>query len=148
MVSAPNRYRFGTGRWGAKPIWIEADPVRLAQIISNLVDNAAKYTPEDGHISVAVSSEEHHVLLEVRDTGVGISADQARGIFQPFTQLPGSSESFAGGLGLGLALVLSLTELHGGAVNVVSAGQGQGSCFTVSVAHSTCLADPIQEPGN
>ena len=116
---------------GAKPIWIEADPVRLAQIISNLVDNAAKYTPEDGHISVAVSSEEHHVLLEVRDTGVGISADQARGIFQPFTQLPGSSESFAGGLGLGLALVLSLTELHGGAVNVVSAGQGQGSCFTV-----------------
>ncbi len=89
-------------------------PVHLAQIISNLVDNAAKYTPETGHISVAVTSEGDEVLLEVRDTGVGIRAERALAIFEPFTQMHESSNSFAGGLGVGLALVRSLTELHGG----------------------------------
>ena len=114
--------------------------MRLAQVVSNLVDNAAKYTPEKGHISVAVSSEGTEATLAVRDTGIGIPAERAQSIFQPFTQLAESGEMSAGGLGLGLALVRSLTELHGGAVQVVSAGPGQGSCFTVRCTPSVEVA--------
>ncbi|MEO6237576.1 MAG: ATP-binding protein, partial [Vicinamibacterales bacterium] len=116
---------------GTEPVWILADAIRVAQIVSNLVDNAAKYTEDNGHISVALSTEGDEVLLQVSDTGVGIPAERRQEIFQPFTQLYGSSGSFAGGLGLGLALVRSLTELHGGSVSVTSAGHDQGCCFTV-----------------
>jgi signal transduction histidine kinase len=116
---------------GADPILLEADPVRLAQVVSNLVDNAVKYTPENGNIFVAVSAEGSEAMVAVRDTGIGVPADRAQSIFQPFTQLGDASDMSAGGLGLGLALVRSLTELHGGAVQVVSAGPGEGSCFTV-----------------
>ena len=116
---------------GDEPIVLEGDPVRLAQVVSNLVDNAVKYTPENGHIFVAVSAEGTEATLAVRDTGIGLPSEKAESIFQPFTQLANASEMSAGGLGLGLALVRSLTELHGGAVQVVSAGPGEGSCFTV-----------------
>lgn len=116
---------------GVEPMWVEGDPVRLTQVISNLVDNAAKYTPDSGRISVVVSSERNDVVVVVRDTGVGIPAEQAERIFEPFTQLNPIHDSAAGGLGLGLALVRSLAELHGGRVEVVSAGPNQGSCFTV-----------------
>jgi signal transduction histidine kinase len=116
---------------GGQPMWVDADAIRLAQVVSNLVDNAAKYTPEKGRISVAVTAECDEVVVAVRDSGVGVPADRAQSIFEPFTQLPESRESSAGGLGLGLALVRRLTELHGGAVKVVSAGKDQGSCFTV-----------------
>ena len=116
---------------GDEPIVLEGDPVRLAQVVSNLVDNAVKYHPENGHIFVAVSAEGTEATLAVRDTGIGLPSEKAESIFQPFTQLANASEMSAGGLGLGLALVRSLTELHGGAVQVVSAGPGEGSCFTV-----------------
>jgi signal transduction histidine kinase len=116
---------------GAEPVWVDGDPVRLAQVVSNLVANAAKYTPVDGHISVALSSASDYAVLDVSDTGLGIPADRAQSIFQPFAQLHGSGGSFAGGLGLGLAIVQSLTELHGGTVSVVSGGPGEGSRFTV-----------------
>jgi signal transduction histidine kinase len=116
---------------GEDPIFVYADPVRLAQVVSNLVDNAAKYTPERGNITVALSSDDEEVMVVVRDTGVGIPSARAQSIFEPFTQLPQSRQVSAGGLGLGLALVKSLTELHGGLVTVVSGGPDQGSSFTV-----------------
>jgi signal transduction histidine kinase len=125
---------------GAEPVWVDADPVRLAQAVSNLVDNAAKYTPENGRMSVTVSFEGDHAIVAVSDSGVGVPAERAESIFEAFTQLPESRESCAGGLGLGLALVRKLTELHGGTVDVVSAGKDQGSCFTLRL--------PMRRPAN
>jgi signal transduction histidine kinase len=116
---------------GSEPLIVEADPVRLAQVVSNLVDNAAKYTPENGRISVAVSSDNGDAIISVRDTGVGIPAERAQSIFEPFTQLRQSHDASAGGLGIGLALVRRLSELHGGAVKVISDGPNRGSCFIV-----------------
>ena len=116
---------------GDAPIIVEADEVRLAQVVSNLVDNAAKYTPDNGHISVGLIREGEEVEIVVRDSGVGIPPEQIAGIFDAFTQLEGSQVASAGGLGLGLALVKSLTELHGGAVTVVSEGRDRGSAFHI-----------------
>jgi signal transduction histidine kinase len=116
---------------GTEPIFVDADPVRLAQVVSNLVDNAAKYTPVNGHLSVTVSQNGDEVAVAVHDTGLGIAADQALNIFEAFNQLPETRRLSAGGLGLGLPLVRRLTEMHGGTVSLVSAGLGRGSCFTV-----------------
>lgn len=116
---------------GAVPILVDADPVRLAQVVSNLVDNAAKYTPERGTITIALSVEGEEAVVAVRDTGFGIPQAQAQRIFEPFAQLSNSRHASAGGVGLGLALVKRLTELHGGHVTVASDGPGQGSCFTI-----------------
>lgn len=116
---------------GSAPVIVEADGVRLAQVVSNLVDNAAKYTPEKGHISVALLRAGDEVELVVRDSGVGIPPERTARIFDAFTQLEESRGASAGGLGLGLALVKSLTELHGGAVTVVSEGLDRGSSFYV-----------------
>jgi signal transduction histidine kinase len=95
--------------------------------------------PENGHIFVAVSSEGSEATVAVRDSGIGVPAERAQSIFQPFTQLPDASDMSAGGLGLGLALVRTLTELHGGAVQVVSGGPGEGSCFTVRLSLRSTL---------
>jgi signal transduction histidine kinase len=116
---------------GPDPILIDADPVRLAQVVSNLVDNAAKYTPEQGTITVALSVQGDEAVVAVSDTGLGIPLAEARRIFEPFAQLPDSRHASAGGVGLGLALVKRLTELHDGHVNVTSDGPGQESCFTI-----------------
>jgi len=117
---------------GEDPILLEADPVRLAQIVSNLVDNARKYTPADGTISVELRRSKDEVVFEVRDTGVGIPAESVNSIFEPFTQLPFAQPGGGPpGLGLGLPLVRCYAELHGGHVSVTSAGAGRGSCFTI-----------------
>jgi signal transduction histidine kinase len=116
---------------GHEPVWIDGDPVRLAQVLSNLLDNAAKYTPEKGRISVAVTTEAAGVTVDVRDTGMGIEPDEMTRIFEPMTQLLESRAWSAGGLGLGLSLVRGITELHGGTVRVKSTGAGRGSCFSV-----------------
>ena len=115
---------------GDEPIVIEADPTRLAQIVSNLVDNASKYTTESGRIAVSLSKEDGQVVVMVRDSGVGIPLDHATQIFEPFSQLSNARKS-NGGIGLGLALVKSLTEMHGGTVTVASNGQNEGSCFSI-----------------
>jgi signal transduction histidine kinase len=128
---------------GTEAIFVDADPVRLAQVVSNLIDNAAKYTPVNGHLSVTVSHYGDEAAVAVLDTGLGIAADQLLNIFEPFNQLPESRASSAGGLGLGLPLVRRLTEMHGGTVSLVSPGLGRGSCFTVrlpsrrATAHTT-----------
>jgi PAS domain S-box-containing protein len=118
-------------------VQVEGDPARLAQVVSNLLNNAAKYTEEGGRIWLTVepASERRRrpreVLLRVRDTGVGIAADMLPSIFEMFTQVQGSVSRSEGGLGVGLTLVRSLVELHGGSVTALSEGLGQGSEFVV-----------------
>ena len=114
---------------GHEPILLDADPVRLTQIVSNLLDNAAKYTPEGGEIAISAAASGGEARVAVRDTGVGIGAAELHDIFDWRTQ--GWPEVRAQGAGLGLTLVRSLAELHGGTVQASSDGPGQGSCFTV-----------------
>jgi two-component system, chemotaxis family, CheB/CheR fusion protein len=110
---------------------LEADPVRLEQILVNLLTNAAKYTPAGGSIDLIVELEGQEVLFRVRDNGVGILPEALSRMFDLFAQGDRSLDRSEGGLGIGLTLVKSLAELHGGTVTAVSAGPGKGSEFTV-----------------
>lgn len=117
------------------PIWVEGDATRLAQVVSNLLQNATKFTPRGGKIVVLVSREKNdpRVTLVIRDTGVGIEPELLAHIFEPFMQADRSLERSRGGLGLGLALVKGLVELHGGEVCATSRGINQGAEFRVSL---------------
>jgi len=121
-----------------EPIWLFGDPVRLTQIVANIVNNAAKYTPPGGRIEVEAEREGDKLVLHVRDNGVGISGDMMPRVFDLFAQTDGQIRLSEGGLGIGLALVRSLVELHGGRVHARSAGVGRGSEFTLTLP----LADP------
>ena len=110
---------------------VSGDAKRLVQVIANLLANAAKYTPEAGNIRLAMQVEQAQVVLTVQDDGIGMAADLIPHVFELFVQAERSSDRSAGGLGLGLALVRSLVELHGGKASCASAGLGQGSVFTV-----------------
>lgn len=111
---------------------VVADPARLTQIISNLVMNSVKYTPRDGRIQVSArAAEDGHLELKVEDNGVGISQELMPEVFDMFTQDKRTIDRSEGGLGLGLALVKRLVELHGGTVDAQSAGSGRGATFTV-----------------
>ncbi len=114
------------------PIWLNADAARLEQVVTNLLTNAAKYTPEGGRISISAAREEAFAVLRVRDNGIGISAEFLPIVFELFSQAERSSERAQGGLGVGLALVKRLVELHQGTVSVASK-LGQGSEFIVSL---------------
>jgi signal transduction histidine kinase len=107
--------------------WCNADPVRLSQVVANLLTNAAKYTNPGGAISLTVSGDDDEVILAVRDNGIGISAELLPRVFDIFEQ----GQRPAGGLGIGLALVKNLTALHGGKVTATSAGPGDGSEFAI-----------------
>src|SRR5206468_659484 len=120
-----------------EPIWLEADATRLEQILTNLLDNAAKYTPPKGHIAVMASREENDVLLRVRDTGLGISPEMLPRVFDLFAQADPSLAHSQGGLGIGLTLVQKLTELHGGTVTIHSEGLGQGTEVVVRLPLGT-----------
>lgn len=115
------------------PIWVEGDPVRLNQIIDNLISNAVKYTPEDGSITFALEREDGQATLRVRDTGVGIESELLPHIFDVFRQSKQSLDRSCGGLGLGLALVKSLVELHGGSIEAKSQGKNRGAEFVVRI---------------
>lgn len=116
---------------GTEPIHLEADPVRISQVMLNLLENASRYTPAGGRIAVHLARRAHQVHITVTDSGSGIPPEQLTRIFEPFTQLSHPNGERRRGLGLGLPLVRSLTELHGGTVHATSAGPGRGSCFTV-----------------
>jgi PAS domain S-box-containing protein len=112
-------------------LWIQADETRLEQILTNLLHNALKFTPADGRIMVAVMSEGPDVLLRVEDTGAGIPAALLPRIFDLFVQEQRGLDGAGAGLGIGLALVKRLVDLHGGRIDVTSAGPGRGSAFTI-----------------
>ncbi|HUQ29367.1 MAG TPA: CHASE3 domain-containing protein [Usitatibacter sp.] len=113
------------------PVFLQADPIRLGQVISNLLNNAAKFTPAGGEISLSASVEPGWVSLRVKDNGAGIDPQRLNDVFGLFTQLDQSIERQHSGLGIGLALVRRLTELHGGTVEARSDGAGKGSEFIV-----------------
>lgn len=115
------------------PIYVDGDPVRLAQVIGNLLHNAAKYTPENGAIAVVVRLVGDSVVIRVSDNGDGISASALLRIFDLFNQEDRSLNRSQGGLGIGLSVVRSMVELHGGKVEVHSGGVGQGSEFIVTL---------------
>jgi PAS domain S-box-containing protein len=114
-----------------EPVSLDADLTRLAQVFGNLLTNSAKYTERGGRIWLSAAREGDRVAVAVRDTGIGIPAYALRTIFDMFSQVDRSIERSTGGLGIGLALVKGLVEMHGGTVEAVSPGQGQGSTFTV-----------------
>jgi signal transduction histidine kinase/DNA-binding response OmpR family regulator len=114
-----------------EPLWVNADPTRLAQVLANLLNNAAKYTPEGGAVSLTAVREDGEVVFRVKDTGVGIPHGMLGSVFEPFTQLDRTLDRAQGGLGIGLTLVKRLVELHGGRVEAHSAGPGHGSEFVV-----------------
>ena len=126
------RHRF-TVQMTAESAQVHGDRVRLVQVIANLLDNAAKYTPEGGQIILSLSAGNDRINLDVRDNGIGVAAGLRPHVFDLFAQGDRSPDRVQGGLGLGLALVKSLVELHGGSVAVQSDGVGMGSCFTVSL---------------
>jgi CheY-like chemotaxis protein len=115
----------------SEPIWVDGDAARLAQVVANLLNNAAKYTEEGGQIWLTAERTGNEAIIRVRDSGIGIPADLLPRVFDPFIQEERSPDRAHGGLGIGLALVRSLVELHGGRVEVSSAGRGQGSEFVL-----------------
>jgi CheY-like chemotaxis protein len=120
-----------------EPIEVDADLVRLSQILSNLLNNAAKYTPPDGRITLTAGREGDAAVIRVSDTGVGIPPHMLSSIFDMFVQVEGAGDRSHGGLGIGLTLVKRLVELHGGTVVARSAGAGKGSEFVVRLPIAT-----------
>lgn len=114
-----------------KTIFVDADPNRLAQVFSNLLNNSTKYTPDGGHIWLTVERQDGDVMVTVKDDGVGIPAEMLDEIFEMFTQIDRPLEKGHSGLGIGLTLVKRLVELHNGRIKVQSAGPDQGSEFSV-----------------
>ena len=126
-----------------EPIWVRADGVRLEQVFSNLLINAAKYTRDGGHIALIMERENEQVRVRIRDSGVGIEPAMLLRVFGMFVQvgipLPGTER----GRGIGLALVRNVVELHGGSVTAMSAGLGHGSEFNVLLPAPSTPADPV-----
>ncbi len=113
------------------PLWLDGDSVRLTQIVANLLNNAAKYTPNPGRIRVALEQTGEQALIRVKDPGIGIAPEALPRIFDLFVQADLSLARSQGGLGIGLTLVCRLAEMHGGTVSATSKGLGQGSEFIV-----------------
>jgi PAS domain S-box-containing protein len=135
------------------PIWLQGDPTRLSQIVSNLLNNAAKYTDRGGRITLSAAREEDEAIVRVRDNGIGLSAEMLPRVFDLFAQEDRSLDRAQGGLGIGLTLVQSLAQLHGGSVGVESRGLGKGSEFIVRLpvynvqSHDPETQDPMPGSG-
>jgi signal transduction histidine kinase len=121
----------------AQPVWLYADPARLAQVVSNLLSNAAKYTPAGGKLGLSARMVDGFVEIDVSDNGIGVPEDMRSSIFELFAQVRSPSERAQDGLGIGLALVKQLVELHGGTISLQSSGLNQGSCFQVRLPAPT-----------
>ena len=117
----------------AAPVYVQGDPGRLRQVVSNLVENAAKYTEPGGSITVTLEQRGAEAVLAVRDNGIGIAAENLVRVFEPFTQSHQPLANPSSGLGIGLSVVRRLVELHGGHVTVTSPGSDAGSEFVISL---------------
>jgi PAS domain S-box-containing protein len=134
-------------RLPAVPVPMRGDPVRLTQVVANLLNNAAKYTERGGRIEVAVRRERERVLLTVRDNGIGVAAGELEKIFDLFSQMPSGRERAQGGLGIGLTLVKRLVELHGGKIDARSDGPRLGMEMVVQLPAATDeLLEPVRTP--
>ena len=134
------------------PLTVEADAVRLTQVIANLLNNAAKYMEPGGQIWLTVGSEGADVVVSVRDTGIGIEDDMLPFLFEMFTQAKENGKRAQGGLGIGLALARRLVEMHGGQIEARSDGSGLGSEFVIRLPLakkqlSAVGASPLTDPG-
>jgi signal transduction histidine kinase/CheY-like chemotaxis protein len=132
--------------WPDDGVLVDADATRLVQVIGNLLSNAAKYTPDGGHVRLAGSRSGNEAVVEVSDDGIGIPPEQQGRLFQMFTQLDHSTTRAKGGLGIGLALVKTLVEMHGGSVALSSAGLHQGSTFTIRLPLPADVAAAPPQP--
>ncbi len=136
----------------SQPVYLHADPVRLIQVFSNLLNNASKYSEPAGQIVVSAEQQQQQVAISVKDTGIGISAEMLPKVFGLFTQVDGALESASGseaasetgGLGIGLTLVEQLVEMHGGTVSAFSEGLGQGSEFVVRLPIASAPAGQLE----
>jgi signal transduction histidine kinase/CheY-like chemotaxis protein len=134
-----------------EPAWIDGDATRIEQIVSNLLTNAARYTPAPGSIDVSLRRAENRCVLRVRDSGIGIEADLMPRIFDLFVQGARAPDRAQGGLGIGLTMVRRLAELHGGTARVTSAGPDRGSEFEVTfdaIAPQCAVAAPQRAPAD
>jgi PAS domain S-box-containing protein len=131
-----------TVRVDLAPVWVNADRARLEQVVSNLLQNALKFTPRNGRIDVSVQPRGVEAALRVTDSGRGIAPDVLPTIFEPFVQGAQNLDRAEGGLGLGLALVKRLAELHGGSVTAQSGGEGLGATFTVTLPAIAAPREP------
>jgi PAS domain S-box-containing protein len=135
----------------AAPAWVDGDRIRLVQVVANLLNNAAKYTPQGGAIALALEvqdePEDMRATITVRDNGIGIDNELLPQVFELFTQAERTPDRAQGGLGLGLALVKSLVELHGGSVEAESAGPGLGSSFRIVLPLVQPARSPASEDG-
>jgi PAS domain S-box-containing protein len=132
-----------------RDMWVRGDPDRLSQVMSNLFNNAAKYTPPGGRITVRAAAEAEDIVIRVRDTGVGIAPEVLPRLFDLFVQEPQNIDRSQGGLGLGLTIVRNLVERHGGKVSAHSDGPGTGAEFVVRLPRSAApeRADGLGDPG-
>jgi CheY-like chemotaxis protein/two-component sensor histidine kinase len=131
-----------------EPLLLDADPTRLAQVYSNLLTNAAKYTDRGGHIRLAAERRAGEVVVSVKDTGIGIAAEHLPRLFEMFSQAVTALERSQGGLGIGLSLVKGLVELHGGSIEARSEGLGKGSEFVVRLPVGDDTPAPRSPPGD
>jgi PAS domain S-box-containing protein len=128
-----------------QPIHLDADPVRLAEVFSNLLDNACKFTERGGRIRLSVACDGTEVAVRVADSGIGITPEHLDGIFDMFVQLPATADRVRSGLGIGLALTRGLVEMHGGRIQAYSAGLGKGCTFTVRLPVAAVTSVPRRE---
>ena len=135
-----------------EPMQVSADPTRLAQVIGNLLNNACKFTDKGGHVWLTVEKDGHDAVIRVRDNGIGIAEEHIPGLWEMFAQVDTSLERSRGGLGIGLTLVKTLVEMHGGTVHAQSDGPARGSEFTVRLpilsdaVRPASLADVSEPP--
>lgn len=135
-------------RMPAEPLTLDADRTRLVQVLANLLNNAAKYTPEGGRIVLSADRDGGDAVVRVADTGVGIPTEMLPKVFEMFAQVGASIERSQGGLGIGLTLVKRLVEMHGGVVRADSPGPGRGSTFTVRLPLAAPAAAPAPAPAS
>jgi PAS domain S-box-containing protein len=140
-ILAQSDHRF-TLTLSAGPLWLDADPLRLAQVFSNLLNNAIKYSPAGGAINLTAGQADGEAVIRISDSGIGIPADKLTGVFDMFMQVDRSLEQSHGGLGIGLTLVQYLVTMHQGRVSAASAGAGKGSEFTVCLPLTVAVPAP------